>query len=63
MLKTKLPELGENQSENIKNLHEYFFKVHEEIDHHLNVLYGKTKGVSSETKKIVSKAKLKGMDV
>lgn len=63
MLKTKLPELGENQSENIKKLHEYLFKVHEEVDHHLNVLYGRAKSVNSETKKIVSKAKLKGPEV
>lgn len=63
MLKTKLPELGDDQSENTKKIYDYLFKLHEEVDYHLNILYGRTKGVNSETKKIVSKAKLKGSDV
>ena len=63
MLKTKLPELGENQSENIKNIHDYHCKIHDEMNHQLNVLHSKTNVVNTDTKKIVSKAKIKDMDV
>ncbi len=63
MLKTKIPELGENQSENIKNIHEYLCKIHDEMNHQLSVLHSKTKVVGTDTKKIVSKAKIKDVDV
>lgn len=59
MLKTQLPELNAEQSENTKKVIEYLSKLHDELDHHLNVLYGRTKSVNSESNKIVSKAKLK----